>query len=233
MKVDFIAFRCYVTCRSDDLCARLPPADSDRKIAISHLRTWIKYHFLLPSHYALRVSSLPSRIRNIDLIYGGGSVGLMGLVSQVVHDGGRNVMGVIPKTLLTRALMEMVKQDNRRFLSAKHVKFDGVVTLVDCKHAMQHLNEVKPRGPDSTLVGGVTFVAMVIRLSALMEETYLGNSRCKMYPDLEQKMTTTSETMILGVASDKSLVAGHEMATGAENGGCKCGSGCSCDPCNC
>nr|KAJ0218580.1 hypothetical protein LSAT_V11C300108850 [Lactuca sativa] len=28
---------------------------------------------------------------------------------------------------------------------SRHVKLDGVVTLVDSKHAMQHLNEVKPR----------------------------------------------------------------------------------------
>ncbi|KAI4366322.1 hypothetical protein MLD38_022209 [Melastoma candidum] len=38
--------------------------------------------------------------RNIDLVYGGGSIGLMGLVSQVVYDGGRHVLGVIPKTLM-------------------------------------------------------------------------------------------------------------------------------------
>ncbi|XP_073111375.1 cytokinin riboside 5'-monophosphate phosphoribohydrolase LOG1 isoform X1 [Elaeis guineensis] len=38
--------------------------------------------------------------RNIDLVYGGGSVGLMGLVSQAVYDGGRHVIGVIPKTLM-------------------------------------------------------------------------------------------------------------------------------------
>ncbi|RRT72235.1 hypothetical protein B296_00016002 [Ensete ventricosum] len=31
--------------------------------------------------------------RNIDLVYGGGSVGLMGLVSQAVHDGGRHITG--------------------------------------------------------------------------------------------------------------------------------------------
>ncbi|RDY09026.1 COBW domain-containing protein 2 [Mucuna pruriens] len=30
-------------------------------------------------------------------------------------------------------------------LVSQHVKLDGVVTLVDCKHAMKHLNEVKPR----------------------------------------------------------------------------------------
>jgi predicted Rossmann-fold nucleotide-binding protein len=31
--------------------------------------------------------------RNIDLVYGGGSIGLMGLISQVVFDGGRHVIG--------------------------------------------------------------------------------------------------------------------------------------------
>jgi predicted Rossmann-fold nucleotide-binding protein len=29
----------------------------------------------------------------IDLVYGGGSIGLMGLVSHAVHDGGRHVIG--------------------------------------------------------------------------------------------------------------------------------------------
>jgi predicted Rossmann-fold nucleotide-binding protein len=40
--------------------------------------------------------------RNIDLVYGGGSVGLMGLISQAVHDGGRHVLGIIPKSLAPR-----------------------------------------------------------------------------------------------------------------------------------
>lgn len=31
--------------------------------------------------------------RNIDLVYGGGSIGLMGLVSQAVYNGGRHVIG--------------------------------------------------------------------------------------------------------------------------------------------
>ncbi|PKA57982.1 Cytokinin riboside 5'-monophosphate phosphoribohydrolase LOG1 [Apostasia shenzhenica] len=38
--------------------------------------------------------------RNIDLVYGGGSIGLMGLVSQAVFNGGRHVLGIIPKTLM-------------------------------------------------------------------------------------------------------------------------------------
>ncbi|XP_022744701.1 cytokinin riboside 5'-monophosphate phosphoribohydrolase LOG7-like isoform X1 [Durio zibethinus] len=42
--------------------------------------------------------------RRIDLVYGGGSVGLMGLVSQAVRDGGRHVLGVIPRTLMPREI---------------------------------------------------------------------------------------------------------------------------------
>ncbi|KAL5710431.1 Cytokinin riboside 5'-monophosphate phosphoribohydrolase log7 [Ranunculus cassubicifolius] len=42
--------------------------------------------------------------RKIDLVYGGGSIGLMGLVSQAVHDGGRHVLGIIPKTLMPKEL---------------------------------------------------------------------------------------------------------------------------------
>ncbi|KAH7298436.1 hypothetical protein KP509_25G043100 [Ceratopteris richardii] len=38
--------------------------------------------------------------RKINLVYGGGSVGLMGLVSKTVYEGGRHVIGVIPKALM-------------------------------------------------------------------------------------------------------------------------------------
>jgi len=33
--------------------------------------------------------------RGIDLVYGGGGIGLMGLVSQAVHRGGRRVVGYV------------------------------------------------------------------------------------------------------------------------------------------
>ncbi|KAG2310117.1 hypothetical protein Bca4012_024629 [Brassica carinata] len=42
--------------------------------------------------------------RRIDLVYGGGSVGLMGLVSQAVHHGGRHVLGMLVKTILYNTL---------------------------------------------------------------------------------------------------------------------------------
>ncbi|KAJ0466651.1 putative LOG family protein [Helianthus annuus] len=40
--------------------------------------------------------------RKIDLVYGGGSIGLMGLVSKAVYDGGCHVLGVIPKVLMPK-----------------------------------------------------------------------------------------------------------------------------------
>ncbi|KAL0394337.1 UNVERIFIED_CONTAM: Granule-bound starch synthase 2, chloroplastic/amyloplastic [Sesamum latifolium] len=43
--------------------------------------------------------------RNVDLVYGRGSIGLMGLVSQAVHDGGWHVNGIIPKTLMPREVV--------------------------------------------------------------------------------------------------------------------------------
>lgn len=42
--------------------------------------------------------------RKIDLVYGGGSIGLMGLVSRAVYNGGRHVLGVIPKTLMPKEI---------------------------------------------------------------------------------------------------------------------------------
>ncbi|CAL9074798.1 unnamed protein product [Musa acuminata var. zebrina] len=42
--------------------------------------------------------------RNIDLVYGGGSVGLMGLVSEAVHRGGGHVIGIIPRTLMCKEI---------------------------------------------------------------------------------------------------------------------------------
>ncbi|CAL1399107.1 unnamed protein product [Linum trigynum] len=58
-------------------------------------------------------------------------------------------------------------------------------------------------------------------------------SGCKMYPDVSYAETTAAAgTVILGVAPAK---ASFESGAGfaAENGGCKCGDKCTCDPCTC
>ena len=40
--------------------------------------------------------------RDLELVYGGGAVGLMGLIADTVLDAGGRVTGVIPKNLFTR-----------------------------------------------------------------------------------------------------------------------------------
>lgn len=57
--------------------------------------------------YQLAALQLANQLieRKIDLVYGGGSIGLMGLVSQAVYDGGRHVLGVIPKTLMPKEII--------------------------------------------------------------------------------------------------------------------------------
>ncbi len=42
--------------------------------------------------------------RGLGLVYGGGSVGLMGIVARTVRDGGGSVTGIIPRALTTREL---------------------------------------------------------------------------------------------------------------------------------
>ncbi|XP_038890533.1 probable cytokinin riboside 5'-monophosphate phosphoribohydrolase LOGL3 [Benincasa hispida] len=62
---------------------------------------------------------IPQILRDIDLVYGGGNIGLMGLISQVVHDGGRHVIGT--KTLanwrilyLNFSFPEMIASNNTK-----------------------------------------------------------------------------------------------------------------------
>ncbi|KAL2509427.1 Uncharacterized protein Fot_33074 [Forsythia ovata] len=60
-----------------------------------------------------------------------------------------------------------------------------------------------------------------------------GSWACGMYPDLSySEATAATETLVLGVAPQKTYFEGSESEMGAENG-CKCGSDCKCNPCNC
>ncbi|WCJ29033.1 Cobalamin biosynthesis CobW-like protein [Euphorbia peplus] len=47
-------------------------------------------------------------------------------------------------------------------LVAQHVKLDGVVTMVDSRHAMQHLNEVKPRFVVNEAVEQIAYADRII-----------------------------------------------------------------------
>ncbi|ONK61942.1 uncharacterized protein A4U43_C08F35150 [Asparagus officinalis] len=58
-----------------------------------------------------------------------------------------------------------------------------------------------------------------------------GCGGCNMYADFGEGRSA-AVTVVTGVAPQKGGFEGVEAAEGAENG-CKCGSNCTCDPCNC
>lgn len=66
------------------------------------------------------ISMLLKVERRIDLVYGGGSVGLMGLISQAVHDGGRHVLGFALSLSLSLV----------RILSKKKEKFGKTISFL-------------------------------------------------------------------------------------------------------
>jgi len=86
--------------------------------------------------------------RKIDLVYGGGSAGLMGLVSQTVFNGGSNVLGVIPKALLPHEISgesigevkTVVDMHQRKAEMAKHA--DAFIALPGGYGTMEELLEI-------------------------------------------------------------------------------------------
>lgn len=59
-------------------------------------------------------------------------------------------------------------------LVSRYVKLDGVVTLVDCKHAMQHLDEVKPRFVVNEAVEQVAYAdRIILNKIDLVDEAHL------------------------------------------------------------
>ncbi|TVU35380.1 hypothetical protein EJB05_17267, partial [Eragrostis curvula] len=77
--------------RARDARIRLPPS-------VFHLL--LSLPALTHSAGSCALSENSQVARGIDLIYGGGSVGLMGLIARTVHDGGCRVLGVIPRALM-------------------------------------------------------------------------------------------------------------------------------------
>ncbi|XP_004136120.1 cytokinin riboside 5'-monophosphate phosphoribohydrolase LOG1 isoform X1 [Cucumis sativus] len=86
--------------------------------------------------------------KKIDLVYGGGSVGLMGLISKTVFSGGSHVLGVIPKALLPHEISgetvgevkTVADMHQRKSEMAKHA--DAFVALPGGYGTMEELLEM-------------------------------------------------------------------------------------------
>lgn len=86
--------------------------------------------------------------RQIDLIYGGGTIGLMGVLARAVYEGGRRVVGVIPRTLTIRELSgemigELVVVDTMHERKARMARLaDGFIALPGGLGTMDELLDV-------------------------------------------------------------------------------------------
>ncbi|CAL9083918.1 unnamed protein product [Musa textilis] len=86
--------------------------------------------------------------RKIDLVYGGGSAGLMGLVSKTVFNGGCHVLGVVPAALLPNEvsgetigdLIEVAGMHERKSEMAKCA--DAFIALPGGYGTMEELLEI-------------------------------------------------------------------------------------------
>jgi len=87
--------------------------------------------------YATAARALAAELvaRNLELVYGGGNVGLMGILADAVLAGGGHVIGVIPESLVTLEVAHTGLPDLRRVGSMHERKAvmaelaDGFVTL--------------------------------------------------------------------------------------------------------
>jgi len=86
--------------------------------------------------------------RGIQLVYGGGQVGLMGLIANSVLDNGGKVFGVIPKFLNSkeighRGITELIEVDTMHERKAKmNALCDGVIALPGGFGTMEELFEM-------------------------------------------------------------------------------------------
>ncbi|KAI5647745.1 hypothetical protein M9H77_33750 [Catharanthus roseus] len=69
--------------------------------------------------------------KKLDLVYGGGSIGLMGLVSQAVHGGGGHVLGIIPRPLMGEEKTGVTIGEVRE-VAGMHQRKAEMARLSDC-----------------------------------------------------------------------------------------------------
>lgn len=86
--------------------------------------------------------------RNIKLVYGGGSVGLMGLLADTVLEGGGEVLGVIPRNLFGkeishRGLTELIEtEDMHERKTLMYKSCDAVAALPGGMGTLEELAEI-------------------------------------------------------------------------------------------
>ncbi|OEL24602.1 putative cytokinin riboside 5'-monophosphate phosphoribohydrolase LOG4 [Dichanthelium oligosanthes] len=171
--------------------------------------------------------------RQINLVYGGGSGGLMGLVSKAVYDGGRHVLGVIPTALLpeevsgeTLGEVKVVRDmHERKSEMAKHA--DAFIALPGGYGTIEELLEIiawAQLGIHNKPVGLLNVDGYYNSLLSLfdkgVEEGFIDDKARNIFVLAEtaaELLTKLTEAWLLA-AEDEDTAAGGEEEKGAAAG---------------
>ncbi|CAL9188546.1 uncharacterized protein LOC135614198 [Musa acuminata AAA Group] len=118
-------------------------------------------------------------------------------------------------------------------LVARYVKLDGVVTLVDCKHAMRHLDEVKPRWVVNEAVEQVAYAdRIILNKTDLVNEAELDalTDRIKLINGMAQikqaKHSIVDMDFVLGIGGyDLDRIETDVQVEASHDKGHHCGNG--------
>ncbi|XP_010518851.1 PREDICTED: uncharacterized protein LOC104798457 isoform X2 [Tarenaya hassleriana] len=160
------------------MVASLPPLSQDFLVPTTLLN-----HILTSSH-GKRIAVIENEFGEVDI--DGSLVASHSSASEDIIMVNNGCLCCTVRGDLVKMLLELVKRKRDRFdhiviettglakpgpvietfcsdeLVSRHVKLDGVVTLVDSKHAMQHLNEVKPRFVVNEAVEQIAYADRII-----------------------------------------------------------------------
>nr|CAB3460563.1 unnamed protein product [Digitaria exilis] len=128
--------------------------------------------------------------RGIDLVYGGGSIGLMGLVSHAVHAGGRHVIGIIPKSLMPREVTGDPVGEVRA-VSGMHERKAEMARFADAFIALPGFITEEAR---RIIISAPTAKELVVKLEDYVPEYDIGlvwedQKQNSLVPELESKIT--------------------------------------------
>lgn len=142
--------------------------------------------------------------RSISLVYGGGKVGLMGILADAVMKAGGEVIGVIPEFLLKREVGH-AGITRLEVVQSMHERKQRMATLADAFLAMpggwgtlEELAEILTwrqlgltQQPVGVLNAGHFFDPFLLQLQKMCKEGFLFSS----YTDILNVLTTPEETI--------------------------------------
>ncbi|GKU95883.1 hypothetical protein SLEP1_g9183 [Rubroshorea leprosula] len=177
----FFSFNCFIN-GIYYIVYQSPVRNGSKNLTFATQTTLLNH--ILTAQHGKRIAVIENEFGEVDI--DGSLVASHSSVSEDVVMVSNGCLCCTVRGDLVKMLLELVKKKREKFdhiviettglakpapvietfcadeLVSQHVKLDGVVTLVDSKHAMQHLNELKPRFVVNEVVEQVAYADRII-----------------------------------------------------------------------